>query len=91
MPATPGLPTMIEGRVAHKANNALKITFQDGPGDPIAIGVQGAADGRAKKLGISSGSRTAASAGISSATKTARRCVPSPRTTPRASPPAETA
>ncbi len=43
---------MIEGRVVHKKSNALEITFHDGPGDPLAVGVQGRGDGRGKKLGI---------------------------------------
>jgi hypothetical protein len=30
----------------------LQITFHDGPGDPCAIGVQGAGDGKGKKLGV---------------------------------------
>jgi hypothetical protein len=43
-------PTVIEGRVVHKTSNALKITFQDGPGEPFATGVQGAGDGKGKKF-----------------------------------------
>jgi hypothetical protein len=43
---------LIEGRVVHKTNNALKITFNDGPGDPLAVGVQGAGDGRGAKAAI---------------------------------------
>jgi hypothetical protein len=47
----PGGPiTLIRGQVVHKTSNALKITFADGPGDPLAIGVQGGNDGRGKKL-----------------------------------------
>jgi hypothetical protein len=45
-------PTVIEGRVVHKKSNALQIAFYDGPGDPIATGVQGAGDGKGKKFGI---------------------------------------
>lgn len=41
---------MIEGRVVHKTSNALQITFHDGPGDPLGIGVQGAGDGKGKKF-----------------------------------------
>lgn len=41
---------MIEGRVVHKTSNALKITFADGPGEPLAVGVQGAGDGAGAKL-----------------------------------------
>jgi hypothetical protein len=43
---------VIEGRCVHKASNALKIEFRDGPGDAIATGIQGAGDGKAKKLGV---------------------------------------
>jgi hypothetical protein len=44
---------IIEGRVVHKANNALKITFVDGPDRaPLAVGVQGAGDGRGAKAAI---------------------------------------
>jgi hypothetical protein len=52
MPPEPHPPTFIEGRVVHKKSNALQITFHDGPGDPMAVGVQGTNDGRAKKLGM---------------------------------------
>ena len=44
--------TIIEGRCAHKTSNALQISFHDGPDEPFAVGVQGAGDGRGKKLGI---------------------------------------
>jgi hypothetical protein len=43
---------VIEGRVVHKVNNALKMTFTDGPGDPFGVGVQGAGDGKGSKLAI---------------------------------------
>jgi hypothetical protein len=43
-------PTVFEGRVVHKTSNALKITIQDGPADPLAVGVQGAGDGKGKKF-----------------------------------------
>lgn len=43
---------MIEGRVVHKTSNALKITFSDGPGEPLAVGVQGAGDGAGGKLAM---------------------------------------
>ena len=47
----PGGPlTLIQGRVVHKASNALKITFAEGPDGTVATGVQGAGDGRGKKL-----------------------------------------
>jgi hypothetical protein len=42
--------TCFEARVVHKKSNALKITFHEGPGAPIAEGVQGAGDGKGKKL-----------------------------------------
>ena len=45
-------PILIEGRVVHKKSNALRISFQDGPGDPFAVGVQGAGDGTGSKLGV---------------------------------------
>jgi hypothetical protein len=45
-------PTFIEGRVVHKTSNALKITFHNSAGDPFAVGVQGAGDGKGKKLGV---------------------------------------
>jgi hypothetical protein len=48
----PGGVTVIDGRVVHKASNALKITFQDGPGDPFAVGVQNAGEGKGKKFGM---------------------------------------
>jgi hypothetical protein len=43
---------MIEGRVLHKASNAMKTTFSAGPGDPLGIAVQGAGDGKRSKLGM---------------------------------------
>ena len=43
---------MIEGRIVHKASNALKMTLSDGPGEPLGIAVQGAGDGKRSKLGI---------------------------------------
>jgi len=48
----PPSPLTIEGYVVHKTNNALRMTFRDGPGDPCAVGVQGAGDGKGKKLAI---------------------------------------
>jgi hypothetical protein len=45
-------PTVIEGRVVHKTSNALQIAFYEGPGDAVAIGLQGAGDGKGKKLGV---------------------------------------
>jgi hypothetical protein len=52
MTTPPGPPTFIDGRVVHKKSNALHITFHDSSGDPFAIGVQGAGDGKGKKLGV---------------------------------------
>ncbi|MEV6768474.1 hypothetical protein AB0N05_07550 [Nocardia sp. NPDC051030] len=43
---------MIEGRVVHKVSNALRITFRNGPGDPLAVGVQGAGNGMGAKAAI---------------------------------------
>jgi hypothetical protein len=43
---------IIQGRVVHKTSNALQITFQGGPGEAFAVGVQGAGDGKGKKLGV---------------------------------------
>lgn len=40
------------GRCVHKTSNALKMSFQDGPGDPFATAVQSAADGKGAKLGM---------------------------------------
>src|SRR5947208_17064254 len=42
--------TLIQGIVVHKTSNALRITFSDGPGEPTAVGVQGAGDGKGKKF-----------------------------------------
>jgi hypothetical protein len=51
--ATPAQqPTFIEGRVVHQKSNALQITFHDSEGEPFAVGVQGAGDGKGKKLGM---------------------------------------
>lgn len=52
MTTSPAPGLLVEGRVVHKTSNALKITFNDGPGDPIAVGVQGAGDGRGAKAAI---------------------------------------
>jgi hypothetical protein len=49
-PQAPGL--LIKGRVAHKTSNALKIEFSAGPDAPLAVGVQGAGDGRGAKAAI---------------------------------------
>jgi hypothetical protein len=50
---------MIEGRVVHKASNALRITFRSGPGNPLAVGVQGSGNGRCATLAILLGFRAA--------------------------------
>lgn len=44
--------TLIEGRVKHRTSNALQITFHAGPGEPVAVGVQSAGDGRGRRLGV---------------------------------------
>lgn len=36
----------------HKSSNALKMTFNDGPGEPMATAVQGAGDGKGAKAAI---------------------------------------
>jgi hypothetical protein len=41
MPSRSEPPTFIEGRVVHKKSNALEIAFYDGPGEPIAVRLQG--------------------------------------------------
>jgi hypothetical protein len=51
MPEQSGTELMIEGRVVHTTSNALSISFQDGPGNPFAVAVQCAGDGRSRKFG----------------------------------------
>ena len=41
---------VIEARAVHKTSNALKLTFADGPGEPLAVGTQGTGDGKGKKF-----------------------------------------
>jgi hypothetical protein len=44
---------VIEGRAARKrTTNALRVDFQDGPGDPFASALQAGGDGTGKKLGV---------------------------------------
>ena len=44
---------VLEGRIDRKKNNALTITFADGPGDPLGTSVQGGGDASiGKKLGV---------------------------------------
>lgn len=43
---------VIEGRISRKANNALVMTFRDGPGEPIGQAVQSSADGFGSKMGV---------------------------------------
>lgn len=43
---------VIEGRLARKVSNALTLTFRDGPGEPLGIAQQCAADGVGRKLGV---------------------------------------
>jgi hypothetical protein len=42
----------IEARLARKLNNALTLTFRNGPDEPIGVAVQSAADGVGRKLGV---------------------------------------
>ena len=41
---------LIDGRCVHKVSNALKVTFTDGPDEPLAVGEQGVNDGKGKKF-----------------------------------------
>ncbi|MEP7019941.1 MAG: hypothetical protein ABI808_04770 [Pseudonocardiales bacterium] len=52
MSDVPVAATIIEGHVGRKTSNALKMSFRDGTGDPFAVAVQGAADGKGRKLGV---------------------------------------
>ncbi|MTE13589.1 hypothetical protein [Nocardia aurantiaca] len=58
MSAPQAASTMIEGRVVHEVNNALKITFSAGPGDRLATGVQGAGNSLGAKAAILLGFKT---------------------------------
>ncbi|MCW2647500.1 MAG: hypothetical protein JWP07_3609 [Pseudonocardiales bacterium] len=60
MSDVPAESTIIEGHVVHTKSNALQITFRDGTGDPFAVGVQGAGDGKGKRLGVLFGFKNAA-------------------------------
>jgi hypothetical protein len=42
----------IEGRIARKKNNALTLSFRNGPGDPLATALQGGADGKGSKAAV---------------------------------------
>jgi hypothetical protein len=64
-------PTVIEGRVVHKKSNALQIAFCDGPGDSIAVGLQGASEGKGEKLGVLLGLKNGGTGNIASPTPTA--------------------
>jgi hypothetical protein len=44
--------TVIAGPVSRKTSNRLRMTFNDGPGDPIAEAVQSGGDGRGAGVGI---------------------------------------
>jgi hypothetical protein len=46
------MTTVIEGRCSRKLNNSLTLTFQNGPGDPIAVAQQGAGDGKGRKAAV---------------------------------------
>lgn len=45
-------PIVIDGRVGRKTSNGLKMTFQEGEGDPLAVAVQSSGDGKGAKLGM---------------------------------------
>jgi hypothetical protein len=49
MPAAAG-SSLIEGRIARKTSNALKLTFQDGAGESVGEAIQGGADGKGAKF-----------------------------------------
>ena len=52
MADTPRPIGAIEGRLARKLNNALTMTFRNGPDEPIGEAVQSGADGVGRKLGV---------------------------------------
>ncbi|WP_019926809.1 hypothetical protein [Nocardia sp. BMG111209] len=52
MPVPQDGAALIEGRVAHKSSNALRIVFAGGPGESLATGIQGAGDGLAAKTAV---------------------------------------
>jgi hypothetical protein len=43
---------VIDGRIARKTSNGLKMTFHEGDGDPLAVAVQSSGDGKGAKLGV---------------------------------------
>jgi hypothetical protein len=43
---------VIDGRIARKTSNGLKMTFHEGEGDPLAVAVQSSGDGKGAKLGV---------------------------------------
>ncbi|MDP9116644.1 MAG: hypothetical protein M3O28_05185 [Actinomycetota bacterium] len=45
-------PRVIDGRVSRKTSNSLKMSFQEGAGDPLALAVQCSEDGKGSKLGV---------------------------------------
>src|SRR6266496_1696573 len=47
-----GQPVVIDGRIARKTSNGLKMTFHEGDGDPLASAVQSGGDGKGAKLGV---------------------------------------
>ena len=50
-------PRVIAGRVGRRANNALTMTFADGPGEPVATARQSGGDGFGTKLAVALGMR----------------------------------
>lgn len=51
-PASGQQPVVIDGRIARKTSNSLRMTFQEGDADPIAVAVQSSGDGKGAKLGV---------------------------------------
>ncbi|WP_136643135.1 hypothetical protein [Subtercola vilae] len=45
-------PTVFTARLSRATSNKLKLTVTDGPGEPLAVAVQGGADGVGSKLGV---------------------------------------
>src|SRR3954452_1415453 len=45
-------PVVIDGRIARKTSNGLRLTFHEGDGEALATAVQSGGDGRGAKLGV---------------------------------------
>jgi hypothetical protein len=45
-------PVVIDGRIARKTSNGLKMTFHEGEGDALAVALQSSGDGKGAKLGV---------------------------------------